>query len=197
MKTTIDARGLACPQPVILVKNNMKDFSEIEVLVDNEAALENIKRLAAGSGYSFSHEATGNAYRINLALNDNQSCTAGESISPSISGGKSVIVISSDMMGNGDEELGRLLMKAFIHTATTLENFPEKIIFYNSGVMLTAEGSGVNDDLDLLEKKGCKILICGTCVNYFNIKDKIKTGTISNMYEIAESLNSAPRIIRP
>ena len=108
-----------------------------------------------------------------------------------------MVVISSDAMGRGDDQLGKLLIRAFIHTLTELEEKPDVIGLYNSGVLLSKEGSECVEDFRALEKNGVKILICGTCVNHFGIKGQISVGTISNMYVIAETLLSAGRIVYP
>ncbi len=197
MKHKIDARGLACPEPVVQTKNKMKEFSQIEITVDNETALENIKRLAANSGWTFQHTVSGDNFIITIKSDKAQSSDADQKISIPYDSEGSVIVFSSNKMGSGDDDLGAILMKAFIHTILSLETTPSKLIFYNSGVLLTAEGSGVIDDLEALLEKGVEILICGTCVNFYNIGDKVKTGVLSNMYDILYTMNKASRIINP
>jgi len=197
MKCEIDARGLACPQPVVLTKNKMKECNHIEITVDNETALENIKRLAGSSGWSYEDTVSGSNYIITLKGDNTKTTDAPAEFMTSCSGEGTVISFSSDKMGKGDDELGSILMKAFVHTITTLDSLPSAIVFYNSGVMLAADGSGVADDLNVLNKKGVQLLICGTCVNYFKIGDKIKTGTISNMFDILNTLSKATRIINP
>jgi len=197
MTQKIDARGLACPEPVVLTKNKMKEFSPIEITVDNETALENIKRLASSSGWTFHHIVSGENFIITIESDKAQTSNEDQNTDTRCSGEGATIVFSSDMMGKGDDDLGAILMKAFIHTILSLETAPSKLIFYNSGVLLTAEGSGVIDDLETLQKKGAEILICGTCVNFYNIGDKVKTGTISNMYDILDTMNKSSRLINP
>jgi selenium metabolism protein YedF len=197
MKCNIDATGLSCPQPVVLTKNKMKECDEIEITVDNETARENIKRLAENSGWSFNAAASGSNYIITLTGENVQTSSAASDFIPSCAGEKTVIAFSSDKMGKGDDGLGSILMKAFINTITTLDSIPSALVFYNSGVLLAAEGSGVTDDLQSLNEKGVKLLICGTCVNYFEIKDNIKTGTISNMFDILNTMNNASKVINP
>ena len=197
MKSEIDARGLACPQPVVLAKNKMKDCSEIEIIVDNETARENIKRLASTAGWSYKDSVSGDSFKILLKKGDSQSTEAVQLMTTSCGGTGTVVVFASDKMGNGSDDLGAILMKAFIHTLTSIEPAPAKLLFYNSGVNLTADDSGVIDDLQEMQSKGVEILICGTCVNFYSIGDRIKTGTISNMLDILNSMNSSSRIIRP
>ena len=108
-----------------------------------------------------------------------------------------VLVISSDVMGSGDEALGRLLMKGFLYAMVEQEKQPEMILFYNSGVFLTTEGSGVLDDLREMERRGVRLLTCGTCLNHYGRLEKLQVGEVTNMYEIAQCMMQAERIIRP
>ena len=108
-----------------------------------------------------------------------------------------VLVISSDTMGNGDDTLGRMLLKGFLYAMVEQRRLPETILFYNSGVFLTTEGSGALDDLRELERRGVKILSCGTCLNHFGLFDRLQVGAVTNMYEIALHLTEARKVIRP
>ena len=108
-----------------------------------------------------------------------------------------VLVIASNKMGHGDDKLGEILIKSFIHVLTENETIPRTIIFYNSGVLLAADNSACLDDLNVIEKSGAEILLCGTCVDYYNISDKISAGKISNMRVIAEKMEKAEKIIKP
>ena len=121
--------------------------------------------------------------------------TAGNPRSPLAKG--TVLVISSDVMGSGDEALGRLLMKGFLYAMVEQEKQPEMILFYNSGVFLTTEGSGVLDDLREMERRGVRLLTCGTCLNHYGRLEKLQVGEVTNMYEIAQCMMQAERIIRP
>ncbi len=205
MSEIINAKGLACPEPVILTKKALESHNEITVLVDNMTALENIKRLAASAGCSVTvTDEPGGAFRIILkkqagaatsdVMPEYLSCCTDV---PSSAAGPTVFVISANTMGKGDDELGAVLMKAFIHVITELEHRPDIMIFYNAGVKLAAEGSTFLNDLKELERMGVKMLICGTCVNYYNLTGKIVAGTISNMYDIAGTLSTAGRIVKP
>lgn len=206
MPEIINARGLACPQPVILAKKALEAHGEVLVLVDNTTAVENITRLASAMGCSVEvSDQPGGAYRIHLnkpsaaavdkpeaerhssGAVDYHSCTAGPV----------VFLITSDTMGRGSEELGAVLMKSFIHTATELEAGPDVMIFYNAGVKLVIEGSDLLDDLKKLDEKGARMLVCGTCADYFDVTDKIAVGAVSNMYDIAGILSGAGRIVQP
>lgn len=199
MGTLIDAKGLACPEPVVLTKKALENSASVTVIVDNETAKENVSRLAEKSGCTLSVIAAADG-TYNLTLSKNSG-----SASPSIeaessvrtAAGPNVFVISSDTMGRGDDDLGAALMKAFVHTISSLDYLPDTLIFYNTGVKLTVKGSGVLDDLKKLQEQGVEILVCGTCANYFNIKDEISAGVISNMYDIAGAMSRAGRIVTP
>jgi selenium metabolism protein YedF len=205
MSELVNAKGLACPEPVILTKKALASCDEVTVLVDNATALENVKRLAAASGCIVDAiEEPGGLFRIHLKKQQGDRMASDEPLqcgypeaSPQSASGPTVFVIASTVMGHGNDDLGALLMKAFIHTAVELEHGPDIMVFYNTGVTLTASDSGVVDDLKALEEKGAKILVCGTCVNFFDLTGKIGAGTISNMYDIAGALSTAGRIVKP
>lgn len=201
MEKIIDARGLACPQPVVLAKKALENNDTIIVIVDNETARENVRRLAEKSGCAITVDpAPDNTFRLTLSKTGSapsSDMTAHASGSTPASGGPNVFVIASNVMGKGDDVLGEVLMKAFIHTIFDLEYLPDTMIFYNTGVKLAARGSDVLDDLKKLEEQGVEILVCGTCANFFNIKEEISAGIISNMYDIAGAMSRAGRIIMP
>jgi selenium metabolism protein YedF len=204
MSELVDARGLACPEPVIRTKKALDEHDEVTVLVDDSTALENVKRLASVSGCATDvAEEPGGVFRIELrkmqgasACAPSPECPRPENV-PRASAGPTIFVIASSVMGQGSDELGTLLMKAFIHTALDLERLPDMMILYNAGVKLAAAESGAADDLKALEEKGVKILVCGACVNFFELAGKLGAGTVSNMYEIAGALSTAGRIVRP
>jgi len=204
MSELIDAKGLACPEPVIRTKKALDVCDDVTVLVDNETALENVKRLASSSGCAVDiKEEAGGIFRLHLEKG--QGGGGPSEVSPALlrsepatqPAGPSVFVIASNAMGQGNDDLGAILMKAFIHTAVDLDRRPDVMIFYNSGVKLTASDSDVIDDLKTLESKGVKLLVCGTCVNFFELTGKIGAGVVSNMYDIAATLSAAGRIVKP
>jgi selenium metabolism protein YedF len=206
MKTIVDARGLACPQPVLLAKKAIEENEEVTVLVDNGTAVENIRRLAVKTacGYSVTEKA-GGVLEITLvrtgAANRPPAETAAVATEPACavaSGKGSVVVILSDnRMGRGDDLLGDILIRAFLNTLLLQKPLPKTILCYNAGVKLATKDSAVIDDLQLLEQAGTDILICGTCVNYFGLSDQIAAGHISNMYDILEAMAGATRLLRP
>jgi selenium metabolism protein YedF len=201
MSELVDAKGLACPEPVILTKKALDVHDEVTVLVDDEASMENVKRLASSSGCDVMAMAEpAGVFRILIKKREGGAASSAASPKPGqveAAQGPTVFVISSSVMGQGNDDLGALLMKAFIHTAVDLEHRPDIMVFYNTGVKLTASDSAVLDDLKALEEKGVKILVCGTCVNFFELTGKIGAGTVSNMYDIAGTLSTAGRIVKP
>ena len=108
-----------------------------------------------------------------------------------------IVVISSDRMGNGNDALGKVLIKGFIYAITQLDTLPKKMLFYNGGATLTVEGSDSLEDLKSLEAQGVEILTCGTCLDYYEVKDKLAVGSVTNMYSIVEAMTEAGKIIKP
>ena len=201
MSKIVDARGDACPIPVIKTKAAIKEAAPkdvIEVLVDNEIAVQNVSKMAAQVGLAVTSEAkAANEYAITITLGDtvpNMSAAGGDTCGIT---GDTVVAITSNLMGNGNDELGAVLMKGFIYALTQLDQPPKTILFYNGGATLTTEGSESIADLKALEEAGVEILTCGTCLNYYNLSDKLVVGGVTNMYTIVEKLAAAGRIIRP
>ncbi|MHC5057197.1 MAG: sulfurtransferase-like selenium metabolism protein YedF [Planctomycetota bacterium] len=199
----IDARGLACPQAVVLTKKAIDagGTDAIRVKVDNEIARENVTRLAEGLGWSVAVQRDG--ADIGLALTRGEGAAASQ---PGPAGAgepqsgpapRVVVFVASRLFGEGEEELGRILMRAFVKTLKELEPRPAQAIFANGGVFLTTEGSDLLDDLRELEQLGVEIVSCGTCLDYHGLVDKLGVGRSSNMYEIASALAGADRVVRP
>lgn len=191
MSMIIDARGLACPQPVVLTKKALEKADDLTVIVDNAAAKQNVSRLAESHGLGITVEEKGDGIYLRLTR------PADESL-----GGKvpllfepTVLLVASDTLGRGDDELGSALMRTFIHTLGESDIKPHKIIFMNSGAKLVTRGSDVIDDLRALEKESVEILACGTCLGHFSLKDAVEVGRISNMYEITMALMKATKVI--
>jgi selenium metabolism protein YedF len=199
MKRTVDARGLNCPQPVILAKKALEDSENIVVIVDNKTAMENVRRLGAKLGCAIEIESAGESeFHIHLTRGSiDPSAMADATASCTVSSGELVAVISSETMGRGNDELGRILMKAFIHTLLQADEIPAKILFYNSGVNLAAVDSEVLDDLKNLTDAGVEILLCGTCINFFKLSEKIGAGRLTNMFEILSVISTAGKLIMP
>jgi selenium metabolism protein YedF len=191
MSENVDARGLACPQPVVLTKKALEKADEVFVIVDNETAKQNVSRLADSRGFQVSVEKKGEATYLHLTRK--VSGLEKSSVTPVT---KSVVfLIASNTMGRGDDVLGNTLMRSFMHTLTEAETRPSRIIFMNSGVKLVARDSEVIDDLRALEKQGIEILACGTCLGYYNLKEAVEVGRVSNMYDITAALLDTDKII--
>lgn len=191
MSTTIDARGLACPHPVVLTKKALEEADEVTTIVDNETAKENVSRLAVSQGCQLSIEEKEEGIYLHLT----KTATGLEESPVTPVSGSTLLLVASDRLGRGDEELGDILMRSFIHTLGEVTPKPSRIIFINSGVKLVAKGSEVIDDLHALEDQGIEILACGTCLGYYNLKEAVEVGQISNMYDITSALLQAGKII--
>ena len=187
----IDARGLTCPQPVVLVKKALEEVDELIMIVDNDTARKNVSRLARKEGCDIDIDEKGEGIYLHL-VRSGLNKAGSEEVSVT---GYTIVVISSDEMGKGSSELGGLLMRTFVHTLTEVEPRPDRIIFLNSGVKLTTNSSPVLEDLRELEKHGIEIWVCGTCLQFFEIKEQLAVGEVSNMYSIAEVLLSADKTV--
>jgi selenium metabolism protein YedF len=199
---TVNARGLACPQPVVLAKQAIEYHRQVRVIVDDDTALENVKRLGAKLGCNVKVEKKSDGtYEINLTRKAG-SASVKEEFTPSsdttpAQPGPFVIVIAEDKMGRGNDELGYVLIKAFLHTITEQAEKPDVMIFYNTGIKLALQESEVVDDLKELASAGVEMLVCGTCLNYFEAKEKLGVGVVSNMYDIAGIMSKAGRLLVP
>lgn len=204
---TVNAMGDACPIPVVKTKNAIKELKSadvVETLVDNEIAVENLKKMAAQKGWPAESSKLGeNSYSVRITI-DNlaESEEAGENdaqeytCSPSGVDNR-VVVIRSSYMGEGNEELGGVLIKGFIYALSQQEQPPKTMLFYNGGAKLTCEGSQSLEDLKELEGRGVQILTCGTCLNFYELADKLAVGEVTNMYDIAEKMAKASLIVSP
>lgn len=188
--TVIDARGLACPQPVVLTRKALDRADRVTVIVDNETAAQNVSRLAKSQGCQISVENREDGTYLHLSGRASQ-----EENVPPVTGKKIAVFIGSSTLGQGDEGLGNILMRSFMHTLREMEEPPARIIFMNSGVEMVTEKSDVLDDLQALEEKGVEVLACGTCLGYYKLKDAVRAGRISNMYDITAALLEADRVI--
>lgn len=203
---TVDARGDQCPIPVVKTKqaiSELKGSGIVEVLVDNDIAVQNVTRLAEHEGAAVKAEKQGEAtYRLEIVISREASGNA--SAEPTEAAvcyqdrqDDFIVVVSSECMGTGNDELGAVLIKGFLFAVSQLETLPAKIIFYNGGARLTTEGSASLEDLRRMEAAGVEILTCGTCLDYYHLKDKLAVGGVTNMYAIVEAMTEAGRILRP
>ena len=190
----IDCRGLACPQPVITTKKALEEMEqgELMVIVYNPSARDNVERFAKSQGATVNIEQKGNDFFLHIQKKG--ACDLPGAIKKPE---KVVVYVNSNLMGVGEEALGAILMRSFLKTLLDIKPIPSKLIFVNSGVRLTTEGSEVLESLKALSEKGAEILSCGTCLDFYGLKEKLKVGVISNMYDIAQSLLEADRLISP
>ena len=207
-KIKVDAMDDQCPIPVIKTKKALKEITEttlVEVHVDNEIAVQNLSKMAKQKNLEYKCEKLEEQHyiiKINAeaegvsiqqkapAENDKEICYPDRK-------SNTVVVLSSNQMGNGSEELGQILMKGFIFALTELDELPSTVLLYNSGVKLSTEGSNSIEDLKTLQAQGVEILSCGTCLNYYDLTEKLQVGDVTNMYFILEKIAQADKIIRP
>lgn len=198
----VNAIGDNCPIPVVKAKKAIEGLTEsaiVEISVGNEIAVQNVTKMVNQKNLESTCEKVGeNHYVIKVQCGDVvESEETKEAVTAIVKEEKMIVVLSSDKMGEGDEELGKVLIKGFIYAITQLDKYPKAILLYNSGVKLSSEGSDSIEDLKMLEEQGVEILSCGTCLNFYNLQDKLQVGKVTNMYSIVEELSEATNIIRP
>lgn len=205
----IDARGLACPLPVVNAKKAVAEFpgeGVLTVLVDNEIAVQNLQKFGAQKGILVSSQKKADReYEVTLQISGNPEVLQArdteesreENCFPDSKKKGMVVVISANVMGSGEAKLGKALMKAFIFALTKQDFLPETVICYHSGAHLTCQGSECLEDFKTLEAEGVQIVTCGTCLDFYGLKEKLAVGTVTNMYEIVELMEKAETVIRP
>ncbi len=208
-KIIVDAMGDTCPIPIVKTKNairEMKESGTVEVFVDNEIAVQNLTKMAQITGYPVTSEKLEEhkyvvSMEVSLGENSKEEVKDNEAeglvCKPDMRRSNRVVVISSNQMGAGSEELGKTLLKAFLYAVTQQEELPGTLLFYNSGVYMTCEESPSLEDLKSLEAQGVRILSCGTCLNYYELTEKLMVGNVTNMYDIVEAMEKADSIIKP
>ncbi len=193
----VDCRGLACPQPVITTKQALDQLKkgELLVIVDNASSCNNVERFVRSQGCSVDIKESGPDFYIHIHKATGKG--EEEKTQPDEKAKKVVVYINSHLLGEGDEALGSFLMKAFLKTLLDLDTLPSRLILVNSGVQLATEDSKVLETLQVLSEKGVEIVCCGTCIDFYELKGKMRVGVISNMYDIIQSMLEADRVIRP
>lgn len=193
----VDALGQVCPIPVIRAKKALEELGEeggvVTVLVDNDISRQNLQKMATGMGFQSEYvQKEKNVIEVTIVAGEG--CTLdGEEDNAESSG--LVVAIGRDTMGEGSEELGKILLKGFIYTLTELNPPPKEILFFNSGAFLTSSDSNSLADFKTLAEKGTIIRTCGTCTNYYGISDKLGVGEIANMYDIVTAMSQAKTLI--
>lgn len=191
MGKIIDCKGLACPKPVILTKKELDSIEtgEVTSIVDNDTARLNLLKLAESQGCKTTVEQKDGLFYITIKKNVNSAVSKKSSMRP-------VILVGTDKLGIGDDKLGAALMKSYMFALSESEATPETMLFLNSGIKLTTKGSEVLESLNKLQDRGVEIMSCGACLDFYNLKESLAVGTVTNMYTIVEKTNNAYNTIR-
>ena len=205
MEKIIDCKGMACPLPVVNAKKAAEELTNgdrLVVLVDNEIAVQNLTRFGEHKGFTVSAEKKAKQeYTVTMSINGTAKAQEAveENITCEVDTRRKgmLVVLSANTMGTGDPKLGTSLMKAFVFALTKQDQLPDTILCYNTGAYLTCEGADTLEDLKLLESEGVTILSCGTCLDFYGIKEKLAVGGVTNMYDIVERMENAAQIIKP
>ena len=204
MERKIDCKGMACPLPVVNAKKAAEELQPgyvLTVLVDNEIAVQNLTRFAEHKGYAPAAEKKGEKeYTVTMHISGNPTSAATEEEIACVMDSRRkgmLVVLSANVMGSGDPKLGTSLMKAFVFALTKQDQLPDTILCYNTGAYLTCEGADTLEDLKLLEGEGVTSLTCGTCLDFYGLKEKLAVGGVTNMYDIVERMEQAAQIIKP
>ena len=196
MTSIVDARGLSCPQPVIMTRNALRESGAVTTIVDNETSRHNVTRMAEKAGCTVRVEERDDGIYLHIIRGEAAQEEAAPQPVTTPGRGPLVLVVPSEFMGRGEHaELGQILVRGFFHTLGEVEPLPDTIIFFNSGVKLVVEDSPVLEDLQELRERGVEILACGTCLGYYGLKEKIAVGEVSNMYTIAETMLRAGKVV--
>lgn len=197
----VNAIGEQCPLPVVKADQAMKKISGpgvVEVLVDNATAVENLKRLASQKNCSVEvKQKSEKEYSVSIGVETVVEAVPAAAVAAAPAAGNLVVAVGSATMGEGNDELGKTLMKGFLFAVSQLEELPKTILFYNGGAQIPVEGSDSLEDLKNMAAQGVEILTCGTCLNFYGLAEKLAVGSVTNMYSIVEKLSGATNIIKP
>ena len=204
MEKIIDCKGMACPLPVVNAKKVSEELGNgdvLTVMVDNEIAVQNLTRFAEHKGFGVSAEKKGDKeYAVIMSISGAEAAESKEDEISCVMDSRRkgmLVVLSANVMGTGDAKLGTSLMKAFVFALTKQDQLPDTILCYNTGAYLSCEGADTLEDLKLLESEGVTILTCGTCLDFYGLKEKLAVGGVTNMYDIVERMENAAQIIKP
>lgn len=196
MSPIIDARGKACPTPVIMAKKAISaGESSFTVLVDNTTAVENLKRLAANQGFDAAAAEAEGVFSVAFTRTGCAACEEAVNSPLPAPGGDWAVFVGRDIIGDGDRELGTNLMRMFFYTLSQGEDKPGAVLFMNAGVKLPTLDEQVVEHLKALSAVGVEILVCGTCLNFYGLTDRLRVGTVSNMYDIVTRMQKAGKVI--
>jgi len=197
---TIDTKGQLCPAPLILAKKGIQEATageEIEILTDNDTAFQNLKSYLTELKITPQISEEGKVHILTVIRPETLTSTLSEESFCPTPGSNYVVAIKSDAMGIGDDDLGHILMRAFINSLKEADKLPTAILLYNSGVKIALKGTDTALSLQELEEKGTAIIACGTCVEYYEIKESLAVGMISNMYTITKYMSEAGHVVYP
>jgi selenium metabolism protein YedF len=204
MEKTIDCKGMACPLPVVNAKKASEQLGSgdtLTVLVDNEIAVQNLTRFAEHKGFGVRAETKADqTYAVVMQISGAAADVPQEADATCQLDARRkgmLVVLSGNTMGTGDERLGKSLMKAFVFALTKQDQLPDTIVCYNTGAYLTCEGADTLEDMKLLAAEGVSIFTCGTCLDFYGLKEKLAVGSVTNMYDIVERMENAAQIIKP
>jgi len=196
MKKFIDAKGKNCPMPVIMAKKEIDagvKFLEIEV--DNKIAVENLKKLANSQGFTTTIKENNGNFKVDFS----NGCEECEEVLAKVEGKKPLgnwaIFVNKEIIGAGNDELGQSLMKMFFYTISEGEDLPKSILFMNGGVKVPTLNDQAIEHLKVLQDKGVELLVCGACLNFYELENKLEVGKISNMYDITNAMKEASKVI--
>jgi selenium metabolism protein YedF len=195
---TLDCRGLACPAPVLTTKQTIEkeNLSRLTVVVDNEAARQNVTRFLESQQFQVSTESNEQDFLVTGQKESAAAETVEEKVEESKTHRKRImVVVATDRMGHGDDTLGQKLMINFLKTLREMGDELWRLVFINNGVKLTTDDAETIDELKVLEKRGVSILVCGTCLTHFNLMDKKKVGETTNMLDIVTAMQIADTLI--
>ena len=196
MSPIIDARGKACPTPVIMAKKAISaGESSFTVLVDNTTAVENLKRLAANQGFDAAAAEAEGVFSVAFTRTGCAACEEAVNSPLPAPGGDWAVFVGRDIIGDGDRELGTNLMRMFFYTLAQSDDLPRSVLFMNAGVKLPTEDEQVIEHLKTLVEKGVEVQVCGTCLNFYGLSDKLAVGAVSNMYDIVSQMQAAAKVI--
>jgi selenium metabolism protein YedF len=197
MMDIINVLGKPCPIPVLEARKALQKTpagEAVRILVDNDISRQNLQKMAEGLGCPVSFEKQNDGNIVVTIINSPTAGSAPAS-APSEGSGGLVVAIGKNTMGQGNDDLGAVLIKAFIYSLTELDTPPETLLFFNSGVKLTTRGSAVIADLQKLKSQGTIVSSCGTCLDFYGLKEKLVIGNVTNMYAIASAMGEAGKLI--
>lgn len=206
MTKILDGFGKPCPMPLVMAKKEIDaGCHDLAVQVDNETAVKNLTRLGKKTGLSVTCDVIEGGWLLTFAESDGEGAPATPDLAAALSAGAAcstsggcgyAVFVGKDHVGEGDAQLGYNLMKMALYTLSESDDVPASLLFMNTGVKLVAgEEKQIIDSVRALEEKGTEVLVCGTCLDFYGVKDALKVGEVSNMYDILGRMQEASKVI--